>query len=136
MVNHPTPPAHLVHIQIAPAPSPPQKSIPMGKCCFDCGPPRPLRQLTNSATQNHPRWTCNPCNNARKAIEAQARQDTQTKKNLDNLKKTNTEEWKAIVRASRIVGPDDHPGAPGVKDRVARSSMILSLQKSSPRRQP
>ena len=121
--------APLVDIQQSGAPSPPQQSIPVGKCVFDCGPPRPLSQLTNSATQSHPRWMCNPCNNARKAIEAQARQDTQAKKNLKALKDTNPEEWKAIVRASRIVSAEDQPGAPGVKDRVARSTLILSLKK-------
>ena len=45
-------------------------TAPMGKCVFDCGPPVPLSSLTNTATLKSPRWMCNPCNNARKCLEA------------------------------------------------------------------
>ena len=41
----------------------------MGTCFFDCGPPRPMSQLTNTANKGYPRYSCCPCNMARKAIE-------------------------------------------------------------------
>ena len=33
------------------------------------GPPMPFAQLTSSASEKFPRWSRNPCNNARKALE-------------------------------------------------------------------
>ena len=42
----------------------------VAKCVHDCGPPVPFSQLANSASEKGPRWPCNPCNSAGKALEA------------------------------------------------------------------
>ena len=63
---------------ISPA-APAESSIPakkstwgvgVAKRVYDCGPPVPFAQLTNSANGKCPHWPCNPCSNARKALEA------------------------------------------------------------------
>ena len=64
-----------------------QGEIALVSCVFGCGPPRPIVHMTNTATQVSPRWTCRPCNGARKAIEGQCNKDPKTKLALINLKK-------------------------------------------------
>ena len=44
--------------------------VGVAKRVHDCGPLVPFSLLTNSASEESPRWSCNPCNNARKALEA------------------------------------------------------------------
>ena len=56
-------------------------------CVFGCGPARPTSQMANTGTAIYPRWMCNPCNGARKAIEHQAKKDPLLKARLKDLKK-------------------------------------------------
>ena len=126
------PPQPTVGMAIEEAAATPGKTTALGKCMFDCGPPRPYSQLTNTATHVYPRWMCNPCNNARKALESYARKkdNSEILKAINHLKKTDLEQWKSMVRASRIRSADDPPAMPGVLDLTARNAMILTTTKT------
>ena len=91
----------------------------MGFCYFDCGPARPSCQLTRTSAKGL--WMCNPCNNARKALEAAARKDPASKKEMDRLKHEDAEGWRSRVRSVRIA---EGPGALGVSSAEARRGAI------------
>ena len=91
----------------------------MGFCYFDCGPARPLGQLTRTSAKGL--WMCNPCNNARKALETAARKDPASKKEMDRLKLEDAEGWRSRVRSVRIA---EGPGALGVSNAEARRGAI------------
>jgi hypothetical protein len=110
-------------------------------CVFDCGPPRPLPQCTNTGTHNNPRWMCKPCNGARKAIELMASKERQTKLNLVTLKAADPQQWKQKVRAARIRFPGEACGVGTVSERsnliyCATNSLrqSLSVQDSQKRK--
>ena len=96
----------------------------MAMCIFDCGGPRPLSTMTNTATHANPRWMCPPCNGARKAIEFAAKGNPDTQLQLQQLKKNDPELWKQKVRACRIRPSDDPVGAPGVDTLGSRRAAI------------
>jgi len=114
----------------SPGPDIPQHGahVPLGRCVFDCGPPRPYTHLTNTATQASPRWMCNPCNMARKAIEGFARKkdNKEMHKAIQDLKKHDIEEWKVTVRSARVRTKDDYADPKyGVRDLIARNALVV-----------
>lgn len=112
----------------SPGPVDAPQQVPLGRCIFDCGPPRPYTHLTNTATQASPRWMCNPCNMARKAIEGFARKkdNKDLYKAIQDLKKHDMEEWKCTVRSARIRTKDDYADPKyGVRDLIARNALVV-----------
>ena len=99
-------------------------------CVFDCGPPRDERRFahafTNTGTAQNPRWMCRSCNGARKALDFAAKGNPESKEALANLRKTDVEQWKALVRSCRVRDEFyDQAGTPGlanVQERRPRSS--------------
>ena len=117
-------PEHKPGQEIVPSAPPPEFQFAgeqevLVRCVFDCGPPRPARTMTNTATKANPRWMCSPCNGARKAIENIARQNPASKEHLANLKRSDPELWKQKVRASRIRGPGEENGVDNMGQRRA-----------------
>lgn len=125
----PVPLCPEVPAEVVGAPSP-GGSLKLGRCVFDCGPPRPYTQLTNTATSKYPRWMCGPCNQARRALEAQGRTDKAWGKRIADLKKEDPEECNASIRSIRVISSDDAAGAPGVRDLAARGAMIIRMAKA------
>ena len=71
-----------------------------GWCWFECGE---RKALYNIANQRYPKMACGMCNSSRKALDAQAKLSKQLKLVLADLKKTRASEYKAKVRAGRLV---------------------------------
>ena len=117
------------HIPIEAAASPTVSPETLGivNCVFGCGPPRPISLMTNTATPISPRWMCQPCNGARKAIEHQAKNNPDLKKALNDMKKNDPELWRAKVRSCRIRDDNDPPGTTGVLNMDTRRSSINQL---------
>ncbi len=61
-------------------------TVATAPCYFECGPPYPITQLTNMGNARCVRWVCNPCNNARKAIECASRKDSTFKKQVNEMR--------------------------------------------------
>jgi glutaredoxin len=71
-------------------------------CWFDCGE-NDVKNLTNIASGDYPKWVCHPCASARRALDKQGR-EAKNKDIMADLRK-NQEKYKAMVRQSRIT-PD------------------------------
>ena len=68
-------------------------------CWFDCGT-SDVKDLTNIASAQYPKWVCSPCASARRALDKQGREE-QNKNTMLELRK-NQDKYKAMVRQSRI----------------------------------
>jgi len=68
-------------------------------CWFDCGE-NDVKNLTNIASGDYPKWVCHPCASARRALDKQGR-EAKNKDIMADLRK-NQEKYKAMVRQSRI----------------------------------
>ena len=97
----------------------------MGRCSFECGPPRPVAQLFRSNPRAAPR--CHPCNNAAKVLSSVASKNPDDKLALETMRKQDPEMWKAKVRACRIIDPTVSGQQPGVLNAAARKSMIVRV---------
>ena len=96
-------------------------------CVFDCGPPRPKCFLTNTGNKRSARWTCHPCNSARKAMGSVDGKNPATKDALSKLKSENPEAYKAKVRSMRIRLPEEGPNAPGVDSIAGRRAAMATF---------
>ena len=97
-------------------------------CAFDCGPPRPRSQLTNTGNSRYPKWVCHPCNQYRRAIERESRKkgNEALYEAIQKLK-ANPEEWKARVRAGRVRTPDEPESTAGIHDQMARRALLMAF---------
>ena len=71
-------------------------------CIYDCGGPRHKSCCTDTGNRQYPRWVCQPCNGAVKAIAYQVRRNPEHREELANMKRFDPELYKARVRNSRI----------------------------------
>ncbi len=108
-------------------PNSPAQVGPTALCYFECGPRYAISQLTNMGNARCVRWVCNPCNNARKAIECAAKKDAAFRKQISDMRTNNPVEWKAKVRALRI-RPD--AGSEGVESRFDRRAAVAHFAQS------
>ena len=105
-----------------------EEEVILGRCVFDCGPLRDMRQLTNTGTKHYPRWMCNACNNYRKAIEGMARKDLKEGRPelMDALNriKGDPEEWKEKIRQGRIRPSWEPRWMPGVEKMPVKPRIV------------
>ena len=88
-------------------------------CWFDCGE-SDVKDLTNIASADYPKWVCSPCASARRALEKQGRENEKNKNTMLDLRK-NQEKYKAMVRQSRITAD------PMISDRTQFQQRQLVL---------
>ena len=92
-------------------------------CFFECGS---WGSLINMGNARSVRMVCNPCFNAKRALDGLARRDKAYRKELDDMKKFRIGQWKHKVRSCRIrpLGLD----SPGVVDLSERDAALATYE--------
>ena len=90
-----------------------------GPCWFDCGQPA----TQNIGSARYPKLVCGPCRACVRAFMTQvnAAEDPAVKKTYSAMVKNKPDEYKAIIRSSRITSSADMPG---VSSLAARNTQL------------
>ena len=100
----------------------PKATAGASSCWFDCGT-SDVKDLTNIASAQYPKWVCSPCASARRALDKQGREE-KNKNTMLELRK-NQEKYKAMVRNCRItVDPMVHDRSQFHQRKLVLSNMF------------